>query len=530
MINELINSALKNLESISDANNQSDVILKDLFNDLYAYRNNKKELNFSDDFIGLLDRIKKIYPNNPINNILIDASKNGVERWKLNKDKIDYIDTDVKNVTYKRLTKTEPKDPWTKGRTPVKPGKFINKLFSDTYLKSIRNDKELELWTNIFTALTQTFEFELLTGKDLLDAYLHENYACYDNSVPSGTLNNSCMKHANKNEYMRFYADNPDDIALMCVKNDKGKVLGRAVLWKNVTINDKHKTSFLDRTYYTYDWIISLFSDYAIQNGWAYKDINSGYFMSPHNKYKATSGIKIEADVKYPWFKTYPYLDSLSYLSRKGKLLSYSNGDTLNIQTQSGLPGSMWTDVHSYNSKNDITKTDRISVGLRDLVWCENGDKEAKYSKRIDAIQSEKSKKYYDKQYCYKYKNDYIAPDIKLNTCKISGEKGKDFDMIKIDKYGGWVFKDLVFEFDKNWYKKEEGVYSDTFNRFIPNDKTFKLNIGEKEHICPSFDEVDAQVLSIIMGKMIENNLIFSIAEEDKSKLELIKSLEIFEN
>ena len=104
-------------------------------------------------------------------------------------------------------------------RQTAKPARLIQKLLNREF-----KCKEFEDFSNwIKNEIIEAGEFVLVSGRDITKYYYEENY-----EKQSGTLGNSCMRHAECREYFKVHEDKAK--LLICRKNDK--ILGRAIVWE----------------------------------------------------------------------------------------------------------------------------------------------------------------------------------------------------------------------------------------------------------------------------------------------------------
>jgi len=98
--------------------------------------------------------------------------------------------------------------------------------------------------------------FSIVNGNDILKYYAHESFY-----KSSGDLGSSCMKHADKQHLIEFYAKNTNVQLIIMKPKGIDKITGRALLW---TLNDGRKV--MDRIYTCDSKLISLFHKFANEN------------------------------------------------------------------------------------------------------------------------------------------------------------------------------------------------------------------------------------------------------------------------
>lgn len=165
--------------------------------------------------------------------------------------------------------------------------------------------------------------YDIQITKDVVDNYDSDTYASYG----IGTLENSCMKHDNTLEYVRFYEE--FGVELIVVYDEDGFVIGRSLLW---TVYAKHpvnkkwlKGKYADRFYGT-DGTIEALKYFARSQNFMYKGsytscddpelvwfpIAGKYeevevklvFKVPHSKVNDTDSV-------FPYFDTFKFYDPL---------------------------------------------------------------------------------------------------------------------------------------------------------------------------------------------------------------------------
>lgn len=202
---------------------------------------------------------------------------------------------------------------WTKNRIDIKIGKFIKRfLDSDKF-----SDSEIENFVNKWKSLIKTDDvFEYWEGQNIPDAYITSNYYGDESYTP---LWNSCMN--DRTDLVDFYVFVRDLKIVVLINSDK-KILGRALLWKDI-----EGRYILDRIYYINDSDYYRFIDLAKSEKWYYKKSNKSNQWSLGNQ-----TLDLDIKVKYPKGAIqpgmFPYLDTLCFLSEDGYL---SNNEPDNV-------------------------------------------------------------------------------------------------------------------------------------------------------------------------------------------------------
>jgi len=130
-----------------------------------------------------------------------------------------------------------------------------------------------------------------------------------------GKLGNSCMSGEDCQEFFDIYTANTEVVSLLILKRDNALV-GRALLWKL-----DNGEMFMDRIYTSFDSDDNIFINYAIKNGYMYRNTST----SNPKYYKDGKEVPIEKlTIKlYNYdFDYYPYMDTFMFLNMKNGILS----------------------------------------------------------------------------------------------------------------------------------------------------------------------------------------------------------------
>lgn len=218
------------------------------------------------------------------------------------------------------------------GRVRIKIGRFTRKfLSSKSVLEYEINDQEIENFVNLFKSHfnRNPENLKIVIGNDILNWYLEENYQLLSDGCRYGTLWNSCMRYSNRNKFMSLYTKNNNIKMLILLDND-GKLSARALLWDNVTDKDGNTYKVMDRIYSFHDHDVNFFKDWAKENGYIYKLEQT----AKSEKFFVVNGIEVELILTIQlenWsMKYYPYLDTFKFFDDQyGKL---SNSDSFRFQ------------------------------------------------------------------------------------------------------------------------------------------------------------------------------------------------------
>jgi hypothetical protein len=182
-------------------------------------------------------------------------------------------------------------------RQEMKIGRIIKQLFDDKF-----TNQQIEIFVNEFKGycdlMTGKVDLKLVDGEDIAYWYHYSRY----NKTGKGTLNNSCMRNASRQQ-LSVYVDNPKVCRLAILVNSDGLLDARALIWNT------DKGIVMDRVYHTGDHIENAYIQYAEKHGWTPKKNIKG------EKYT----VQLHSGVKY---RNYPYLDTFSYYDVNKNTLS----------------------------------------------------------------------------------------------------------------------------------------------------------------------------------------------------------------
>jgi len=126
----------------------------------------------------------------------------------------------------------------------------------------------------------------VVNGPEIVYWYNSSNYA------PGGTLARSCMRHKKNENQIKFYAENPDKIALCIYVNEENKLEARSLVWK---LDEPANKIYMDRIYHTNMKYNNILKNYGKEKGWLIRGINRG------NKVVHCKDTKNN----YPWFDSF---------------------------------------------------------------------------------------------------------------------------------------------------------------------------------------------------------------------------------
>jgi hypothetical protein len=203
--------------------------------------------------------------------------------------------------------------PWsTTIRIRSNVGRVVRKLHLCAYGKELPADeiaKLVRVWDK-HTGNTDMYQFEMLKGEEIRDAYYHDNYVS-----ERGNLGSSCMRYVSCQGYFDVYVRNPDKIKLAVLK-EEGKVAARCLVW--------------DGKYYDRIYAIDNLTEDTLRE----KCKKQGLV----NCYAGEAG-DIEITIKHFDFEHWPYLDSFCYLvnDESGTLCNFEpSGSYYYLQSTDG--------------------------------------------------------------------------------------------------------------------------------------------------------------------------------------------------
>ena len=283
---------------------------------------NEGVVNASLEFIKRLDSIKD---KNKVAKELHEIFINEIEvNSELNQNYIDTSDKEdyITFLSDRRADNIDDEELYSdNGRSEMKVGRFARTFLN---LPSIKGeismeltDKDFEDFVNLYKSIfiKKEEKFEVVRGKKIKKYYSEDSYK-YD----KGQLGNSCMKYDSCQDYLDIYTKNKKVCNLLVYIDEKGKLLGRALVWK-LDKSPSGAKYFMDRIYTSNDSDILKFIRYAEEQGWMYKYKQSGsttdsyLFKYNGNIFLGEVSVKLEKSN----FDEYPYLDTLYVLNKKEK-------------------------------------------------------------------------------------------------------------------------------------------------------------------------------------------------------------------
>lgn len=217
-------------------------------------------------------------------------------------DSITYITSDKVNKMIQDDIDIETS--WTnQQRIETRVGRMVNRL-----LGNIIQPAEMEDFINEYKSVIKSKKlnrnFKIIEGEDIKKWYLNENYV-----DGGGNLKDSCMRYRFCQIFLDLYTKNPNKVKLLILLDENNeKILGRALLW---FLDRPSGKIFMDRVYFSNDFILNMFIHYAISNRWLYRlesMENILNIVSNNKVVKTTMVVKMKKGYEY-----FPFVDILCF-------------------------------------------------------------------------------------------------------------------------------------------------------------------------------------------------------------------------
>ena len=244
-------------------------------------------------------------------------------------------------------------------KTPMPSQKVkIGRFFRSTF--DFLDDSDIEYLSNKMVAYNKVcngdIQLKVLKGEDIYKVYNQENY--YQRT---GTLGNSCMRHAEKLDFLNLYVNN-DNCEIVIYEID-GKIASRALLW---TLDDGSK--FLDRVYSVYDYMNNVYESFAIDNKYGYFKNRQYLFPNENGEYVRKRDVGPITLNYIP--ELFPYLDTF-FILYNNKLYSYEPEMVDDIYTYKQL---RHTNGHYHETNLPIPLQRGLRESYRQLLSPERTD------------------------------------------------------------------------------------------------------------------------------------------------------------
>lgn len=360
-------------------------------------------------------------------------------------------------------------------RTKIRPGRIFTKIFSTSFLANNLANADVESFSNRYTAeLNNQITFQLVTGEDIRKYYYKPSYS---DKFGAGTLHGSCMNGERQQEFLDIYVKN-SNVSLLVAFDINGKVAGRALVWSKVSIKKSGSANyiddqiFMDRIYYTADWLVDKFKAYAIKSNWYHRKKQGYdeqlYIVNPtaaHTYEEATMKVSLE-NLRLKFF---PYIDTFyvpcygaGFLTNDNRIAEHA-ADSVYFRQTSGLTNK----VYNFLDKQYVDKSR--------AVWIKN---KLSYYLQENSVFSSKSDDYFLKNECLfsKLDNEFVTPDEEIDTCAVTNIKYKKSRMIMSEYHNGMIHKKEAVETkDKGNLHKTMAIWSKTMKCWLSQKGAIKV-------------------------------------------------------
>lgn len=411
---------------------------------------------------------------------------------------------------YTKITRrflSDKKYLFSPGRSETTIGRIVKKLFDDKY-----SSAKIEEFVNRFKSINDKNEnYELVKGDEIVKWYNEINY-----THDGGSLNDSCMRYQRCKEYIEFYAINEDKVSLLILKDPLNEelIIGRAIVW-DVDFVDGDKVEnkkFMDRIYYTKDYIIEGFIGYAVKKGWLYKKNQNMEEDSPIIDivndiiYSSVLIDNVKNHEYYPYMDTMKYFNGsqltndLSELDNKDNAIKLVDtyGESESVGYYSDYYG-IYIDVESdysdydrcdwiddYRQNDDCYYSDYYEITIANdytefnMHDCEgytlNNDRMDIYRLKEDCYFSD----FYDSWVEFDYRDSKMTECIYFSESDDRWRKSGDYEIVDNDETSTTDYAEEHFNFSKNlgmWLT--DGVYSEYYNDYLNKDDSVQVILKE---------------------------------------------------
>lgn len=312
---------------------------------------------------------------------------------------------------------------------------YLNKVIKRTNTRYTA--KMYEVFANNVKSFYECrFVFKIFEGKDVNKHYSYKKY--FDGEGEKGTLWGSCMRDVHS-AYFDFYSMNGVKllVAFHC-----DKVVGRALLWPT------HKGIMMDRIYSYWDYLETLFINYAKENQWMYKTEQSSgdplgvwKINEETGEYESTC-TRLEVQIPNET-EQYPYCDTFKHYNGHGMvhnddentekyLLESTDGDRIDEG------GTECIVCHQYYDEGDMHFIER-----HDGYACEN---HAQYTVHEEYELSTDC--------CRLYSGDYA---LISDTVRLYNGRNALEEEVVLNKDGSFILEDESVElYDGTYIHKDQ--------------------------------------------------------------------------
>ena len=362
---------------------------------------------------------------------------------------------------------------WSKdNRQQMKYGKAVRYIFTKPHLPIIPDKIIQDISQSLKSAYTFDAELKVVKGNDIEYYYNGSRYNRHENTE---SLQNSCMRHSNCEDFFSIYVNNPEKCKMLIASTDDG-IIGRALLW--ITDNN---TKLMDRIYGN-EITISAFKKWALNNGYMHKlkqsySNDTEWVTSTGEIVSRTYDITLDnSNNEY-----YPYMDTFKYaqgIHSKTIIISndVDNEEYMLDSTDGGPNGGTLCVCGSRYHEDDVTYIEygTVSSGYYhndDVFYCDWNDY---YYHRDDGTELLNGGTVYSQsdELCYlDYKDGYAHED----ECMYSDFESEYYYTQDVEEclINGMVHRDKTHTLtvDDETYTVHETVnIDDLLHHLSPND------------------------------------------------------------
>jgi len=371
---------------------------------------------------------------------------------------------------------------WKQNRTPIRIGRFINKLYPNTFVNAGKPGEDIESFTDALkTERTKDMGiFRIVEGEDIVKYY---NVNMYESNGNGSSLYGSCMSYSKCSPYIGFYAKNKGvKLVILMSENEEDKIIGRALLWDIIEIDGEEvDRKFMDRIYVIKSQEMGKFKELARKNNWLYKKTQDMWsdteIVDPKDSSTKHRTIVINNIESH---NSYPYMDTLKYYSIDDGFLSNSKNIEHNCILES-------TDGGFYDINDETYYVYSIYhngvINTNDMIW---SDTENRYIATDESVYSNDlsewvSMEYAEENWTYSEKEDDWFDNN--NIVYITSE-----DCHVSQNYADQHY--IESSYDYEWYSHEDGLPSEKWG-IVPIENSIRVITSDDINLDELNDEDD---------------------------------------
>lgn len=360
-------------------------------------------------------------------------------------------------------TETKVKEVWNyKQRYHTSVGKIVRRLFGDTY-----SDRDItafaEAYATLITVSNPLYDFSIIEGDAIKDAYYYENYV-----AQTGSLGNSCMRHRQCQQYFDIYTKFPDKVKMAVLKRGN-KIAARSIMWN---INGKF---MFDRIYFTTNETQNLLKNTLEAAGYSTLYCVGGLYS-------------MEMDLD--GITKFPYLDTLCNYDVARKVLTNGPIDGLRYELRNTSG-----DAYHYNNHGGDEDEDNNYdcsccgniVHYDNTIYVERGHYHDQRVCEDCAIYSESTGEYHtvEDDTVNTYQDDSILADEAIRLLDNTWAHQDDPELRQFENDFGY------FILDEHDYLTDGNVY------YHPNDENKPEDVYDSEEVNRRNRERLSQIMAI---------------------------------